>query len=703
MQPIVMNPENNVQNVVGQSDLRNVIRVTLTQLTNQLLDISGPYSRNAFIMKDIMKLTEGMNVNTIGRSTKNTIFTRDGRTTLKHIGYNSPLQRYIKDDVIDFMGERIDANCKDGTTTSMLFTAAFLLYLMREPASFTFTSTTDIEAAYTRVAGIVLEELEADRVTVADLIEYVQTNFSDIQPKFGIIEARKLIAYMQAYTSSSGNASIAEAVADVIARTPENQHGENITWQFPLVETETTGVEAKQSDFQFRTQAMILTHRMCNHRRNTVYLAESADLLITRSPISNGTTVGIAIDNYLKNRDVEKQKGTDIVLMIPHATKHDFHVIEAWNLLAEERGFRLMILAYNRPNGYNTAGDFVHYIDGISYKADARLLDEFSLALTQDGAYITAEDYVLHGVKVFADTQDVQLDNLIDWSRISEEEAAALKEQNRHPGEVHPELYPHYTDGKQFMLEELEKLYGKIDEANEPVITDIKRTLVMMSQVRHWYVYITGKKHDQEMYQLIVEDAAGAANVAVSKGVFFNGPIRLFNAVRRTVKRLVQERNSENHAPETAIALAMMAAAKDMTYAMFGHFSKRIQNDLDGIVGALPTKFDYLNAYSSINLVESFDVQAFSCIMGGNCRDIQAIPKFDVDALPEPLLKAFITASSFKLQPKSPVIIPPCQVGNLFNVMFDRLREASLRLVFTDNLIAPGTIWTKGKQEGINE
>ncbi|MDE5759007.1 MAG: hypothetical protein K2H85_10420, partial [Allobaculum sp.] len=126
---IILNPSTSSQNVVNRKELEKMTKLTMRQLTKQLLDVSGPYSRNDFILQDVNALYSGTNTDIVnGRKAAKQEFTRDGIKTLKAVDYASPIQRYLKEEVLTWVGERIDTMCHDGTTTSMLFTASFLMY-----------------------------------------------------------------------------------------------------------------------------------------------------------------------------------------------------------------------------------------------------------------------------------------------------------------------------------------------------------------------------------------------------------------------------------------------------------------------------------------------------------------------------------------------------------------------------------------------
>lgn len=696
---IILNPVSNVQNVVDKDNLATVIRTTLNQVTRQLLDISGPYSRNALIMHDPRKLAETTGATVYGNGTKRAAFIRDGRQTVQQIQYASPIQRYIKDDIIDFVGERIDANCHDGTTSSMLFTSAFLMYFLQDRNKLEFVSNTSIEQAFAEVSDTVLEELAKTKITVATLLEDMKHTFEKEENYTPTeLDARRILAYMQAYTSSSGNVAVAKAVAEVVAHTPVTEQGQNINYVSPRFETPETNVEAKCADFEFKCAGQIMTPQFCNTDYGTTYTAKNVDILVLRSGVTRDTMVSIGITNYLNAITPEHYKDRALVIMLPtdHGSTHDtFHFDQEILQIAIRKGIEVFIFGYQRPTGYDAPGYECYYVDGLSIKADVPLVTEVAISHRE---YITVRDFLIKDVDVFVTSQEIAIDRVIKWDipEISEAEKFRLTKANIHPGTVFPAQYPYYTSGIEFFNARLIAL-TRGHEINEVTVTDLRRALGMLSCCRHWYVYITGKFHDQQAMIPVVEDAAGAANTAISTGLHFNGPIRLLQALNVVLSNELAKVEQAD-ATKLVIIMSLMQAAKDMSYAMFGHHAKNLQNAPEEFTNSIADKYAYLNVYTDVKLVRKLDTQPFTYLYPDTKKDIRAVIVSATEERKAPLFITFLEdqLGFERTDPEFSVVVPPCQVGNMFDVLLNRIREATLRLVFTDNLIAPGTVWDDG-------
>jgi hypothetical protein len=292
MSRVVLNSDKDLKNVVSKDDLADVTIKTLSELVQQLLSISGPTSRNSFILYNNSTLNDGLNTDITGGCSGVEAFTRDGIHCLSNISYMSTIQRYIKDKLLAFMGRRIDACCGDGTTSSMIFTASFVVYLLKERHKLDDWSITDLEKNFKIFTKLLVEELDNKKITI-DTLTTLQNENSE--PKFTRQSAAKFLAYLQAYTASAGNQQVAEAVSEIFANMPEEVWQTAISQKYPYRETDECAVKAVQSAYHARYSVDIITPELCNVDLGRAFERKNANILVLRTGIVRDSLTTIAL------------------------------------------------------------------------------------------------------------------------------------------------------------------------------------------------------------------------------------------------------------------------------------------------------------------------------------------------------------------------------------------------------------------------
>lgn len=679
MSRIILNDSHNLQNVVSDQDLRDITITTLGQLAKQLLSISGPYSRNGFILFNSSTLNDGMNTD-IGGNGALEIFTRDGIHCLSNISYMSPIQRYIKDQLLAFMGRRIDASCGDGTTTSMIFTASFVANLMKTHSELKDYSITEIETTFNQVINKILETVDAMRITKESLVEI----------GYAERDAVKLLAYLQAYTASSGKHEIASAVSEIFKQTPEVAWEYAIKQQYPYKETPEYKVEAQQDAYEGIYDVDIVTPELCNIDMGRYYQRDNVKLLIMRTGMLVGSNCMTALTNYVgKHIEAQTNPGPIVILIPSQSRGHDSNLQNMLIEGARRAGIEIFIASYQRPFGYQT--EYMYSMDAISAKADTKPFTELN---------VTNQDFIdltpfLIDCDIKIDHYNCYINNVTKWHDCCTEED---KTTNVHPGEKYPDQYPNYVEWKSFFTRALEQDIAMADRGSELMQKDLNRALLTMQLLRNWHISIGGKAHDQNSVVHVLDDAAKSALAAVKHGIFFNGPHKLAYAafnVGLMIENEPEDFNQGVYNEQLAMTLinAITAAAIDMAYAVYGDRALEFTPDYS-LFRELGTKqWDYCDFYGcgilnqddqifsflgerKISTPKGISIYSWRSMLEENNKD----GEFDYDAYAESLKNLQVDA-------------PPAQVGNLFEVMFERLREVALRFVLTDNLIALGTVW----------
>lgn len=703
MEKLVLNPSTSALNVVDRDNLDKVLKMTLKQLVMKLLQVSGPFAKNAFILHNTKALVAGSSIEVSGNR-KIQEFTKDGIGTLEQIEYASPIQRYIKDEVLTWVGQRVDAMCHDGTTTSMLFTASFLMYMLENRETFRFYNNSYIEAVYEDVTKEILKRLDEYKITVSGMYADLNNILKEENLQISEEQVRVMMATMQAATSSSGRKDVIDAVSKVVSHSPDTKEELlNINYITPKVETKEVGISAIQQECDFILPISLFDHTLLDTKTHE-FNCDKADILLLREGLSRDTMTAQGLVNYLnEHKEMYKNTGNVFVLLVPSSGAGQLDLDWLLSLISsmKESDVTIFPAAYERPFNYNVNGAFWYYADALNGKADVPDVDELQIG-SQD--YITIEKSVIKNVKIhvtpyqmtFTDIIPI-LDRTTDTEKAKQvQEVVAKKamELNIHPGELEPELYPHYTAAKLYFENQI-KLYQSQKDGNyENIITDLRRALADMRVYRPWYINIMGKTHDVDMFKSIITDSAGAAMVALSDGVFFSGPSKLFTVLANMI--------SDPEYPKDQISITlitcMIQAAKDMIYAMFGDNCWSFVNTFENILGFSSSKYGYVNASEGMSIIKQMNNMPFGYMHPDIKKEF--ILRHHIDLNQSPDLPFLIYVKSIfwpKMLGENDIIItPPCQVGNLFDVLFHRLREVTLRLVLTDNLIAPGTIWDDG-------
>lgn len=696
MPRVILNSDEDLKNVVSKDDLADITTKTLSELVQQLLSISGPQSRNSFILYNNTTLNDGFNTDITGNGSGVETFTRDGIHCLSNISYLSTIQRYIKDKLLAFMGRRVDACCGDGTTSSMIFTASFVVYLLKTRHKLDDWSITDLEKNFKTFIKMLTTELNKKKITIDSLME--------LSPKFTRQSAAKFLAYLQAYTASAGNQEVAEAVSEIFANMPEEVWQTAISQKYPYRETENCAVKALKNNYHARYSVDIVTPELCNVDLGRAFERKNANILILRTGLVRDSVTTIALQTYLgqlvEKAEKNNTKPEGLVILFPSQSNgHDSDFCTGMCDLCRKNGLELFVAQYQKPIGYGA--EFMYSMDALSAKANT---PPYTNNTVCESDFISAERFIIKG-DIRVDFHECYIDNVIPYLDCCTSEDI---ESNVHPGEKYPEAYKHYTDWKNFFNDSLEKEKAVGEKGNETVIKDLNKALITMKVKHDWYLTVGGKQHDQQMLEHVLDDAAKSALAAVNHGIFLNGPQKLYSTIM-FVSSLMWTTHWElsrqtRHCCEV-YADCLMLAAKDLCYAIFGSLAPHVAQNDEFMERIGDSAYEYYDLYQGITKHRN-PMNVFSYLNSEteitHCLNIAEVPQLqDFRALVDVVTSEDGYTKLFEQLENGQLIAPPAQVGNLFDVMFERLREVALRFGLIDNLIAIGTVWDNnaGKQQ----
>lgn len=666
---IVLNAAKDLQNVVKDSDFVDITKRTFAQLDAQLLDISGPYARNAFILFN--PTAQMSNAVTSARGIK--LFTRDGRHTLQNIEYASPIQRYIKDDVLCFVGEKVDDACHDGTTSSMIFTSAFVSNLIDKRDILDTYSETEITTAYNTI--------------VADILAMLKYNFTITKEEFFIHgkylipnEAIRDFAYMQAFTSSSGNKEVSQAIADVISTTPEEIWNYALVQKFPLRETDEFHVEATQEKYQASFEVNFLSRQYNNMDMETYYKHNDVDIIVLRSGLYPNGPLYTRLLQYLERAPIDKK--TLILVPGTQSTSRNIEmfITEIMKITSKDDSKHIAIAAYDL---YADNAGCLYALDAMVAKANKPLLtEEVVMTIIDSGAPFDITKYLVHASTVEIKANWLNIDGIVPTTIPESIGSDVFIPKNINPCEFYQDYFDNYAWYKEYLLDQLDKEEHAFQK-NSQLIKDIKRGLALMTVVYPMVISVTGKEHDQQMIAHVIDDAAGATLVALKDGMIFNGARKLSIVLSNIADHLeehgaiggrIMTCDKEQMLYEHLLSV-FIAAANKMDISIFGKHVSNIKVNMP----LCDSKYDYINAQQ--NFVKD----------NGTCTWNPTV--FNILQVKQDSKKDSVADYLTEKEDAFNHIAPPCQTARLFDTLFTRVREVGLRFALLSYVVAPGTIW----------
>ena len=236
-------------NRVFHERMRNV----LNRLSDVLNWHYGPYSRFALIANLDNPLEEPR-------------FTKDGIGIIRSVTFDNPVDNYIN-QVMAFIGGRIENSIGDGTTSAMLFVCQFLLELIEKKAVDRIDYR-NLRTLFDAMIELYEEEQKKEAIFLKDIKDPVAHK-----------RAIANISFAQAYTSSHGDVNLAKMVQQVFMSAPEDTWNV-MTFARDNFETDKP-ISVDIDDAQFTFDYCAIHHPyMLNAKGDTVFEAEDVVLVV---------------------------------------------------------------------------------------------------------------------------------------------------------------------------------------------------------------------------------------------------------------------------------------------------------------------------------------------------------------------------------------------------------------------------------------
>ena len=285
----IVNSDFNTTNIVQMSEQLAPIDEVLDACMEVCKQHSGPTSGYAMLVNNF----------SAGTKFEPNFFTRDGIRILENVEFMSPLQRYIK-DMLTYVGSRVDSAAKDGTTTSMWFTAAFLKHLLHNQEFLKNCQSVSMYQLNTVIADACERIIKIYDDQACKYSDFVAGEATDHNEQ---VAAGK-VALMQALSSSGGDMELAYAMRDIFEASPK------VTWDF------ITSYRSKRENgepykvevdpFEARIRCLMTGDGTMNEALGTEYKEKDVKVLVFAAFIDDTAIKTDAIADWLARQPADQ-------------------------------------------------------------------------------------------------------------------------------------------------------------------------------------------------------------------------------------------------------------------------------------------------------------------------------------------------------------------------------------------------------------
>ncbi len=202
MEKQILNNNIGVTNIIDEKAIKKTLITTFSNIREMLSTHLGPYSQFAMLIDPL--------------GVKDPVFTKDGINILRSIEFISPMEEFAR-KTLAYIGSRIEGEVGDGTTSSMIITAAAMEYLVKNQKQLLPTTYIDLMNAYAEFVEAAKQQLRKSIYTIDTELEELKHK-SESMTRSVVISK---IAYRQAMASTHGDVEISTAVAKIFETTPE--------------------------------------------------------------------------------------------------------------------------------------------------------------------------------------------------------------------------------------------------------------------------------------------------------------------------------------------------------------------------------------------------------------------------------------------------------------------------------------------------
>lgn len=491
---LVINTNLGLTNVIGIDDSEDIIHETLETCRNILFSHCGPHARYAMLL----------NGYTAGEKFEPSVFTRDGIRLLSAVEFVSPIERYIQ-DLITYIGGRVDNFAKDGTTTSMLITAKFIQEVLSGRCEFDGVSTVDVTRYINNYFTDLNKDINKYKFTVEKIAELINFDYSEAD----LIKAASMVAYMQALSSSGGNTQLAECVREIFASSPK------MAWDFisyqnnPKESDVPYSVYTPEYDIKFKASLATASSNIFNKALGTEYEEEDVRCIIVSDGILPEAFNTIEIMQYVSNYPADKP----LMIVSPSI---DPNIIREIDKLNRQRTVPIAIWQYMSDMRVRNSGlDFeLRITNAICGCTPYEYRTDISEKMSDKYTFVAKRVHFFGGYIHIYDTAPKLEDSCLHPYYVDKTKATAYYNDLREAIETQLDLYDNNARSEMQMRSYLVETLNRLACVHRPTL------------------YVGGTVHDQVANADVVQDVLGAIMSSLKHGFFVNGIWSFFDITR---------------------------------------------------------------------------------------------------------------------------------------------------------------------------
>ena len=477
-------------NTLESGEFYDCLISTCDQIIDVLSDHCGPYASDALIIQN----NTGLNL----KDPHYAIFTKDGINIVKAIEFFSPIQKQIQ-NLVAYVGSRVDALSHDGTTTAMLFftllTSHYFNHIKSSMNNGTIPDRRKLKSDLMEALKDISDVLESKMVVTVE--KFAESH------KISHREAIRFVAFYQAMLSSKGDLELSNAIVEVVETLPKELYG-LFTVSQSKIETDKR-FTVIHDDFNFTLNVLSNPDDM-NHRMYTEYLAESCDLIVSEDDIVRGNPAIETIFGHIVDAETNGLN-RDLVIV---AKSLDGSLQSKINLFNRSSHHKIIVFPMSIHNPYSSK---VTILSAVMATASVYPLNEHFID--------NSLPYIIHNAKVHYKNKRLFISNLYEKN-----------ETPYHPSFLDPTRFLPYTLMVTSIKEALEGYAsGRLvfesasDRARFADYTDIYRRMIS-NDVRH--LELSGMRHETMADHDVLQDSFGSVLSSLDHGFVFDGYLKFY-------------------------------------------------------------------------------------------------------------------------------------------------------------------------------
>lgn len=489
----VVNQNTGITNILEMDASEAKIIDTLNRCIDILKGHCGPQSGYAMLLED----------NSAGMEFQPSLFTRDGIRILSAVEFMSPMEKYLK-DLLTYVGGRVDNNAKDGTTTTMLFSALFLRELMQrrgdiqKPNLSFFKMQKLVDVLFNDILSTIDRMYKFDVNRIAGVAADVELTEEDA------MRAAGKIAFVQAMSSSGGNIELATAMKAIFEKTPR------VAWEFITSKNSKKEIgksfQVDVDDFDSRIRCICTTPYSLNKALGTEYCEENVRVIVVPGALNDGS--------------METSEISDILDIIPPdqpcllmATYIPASIITKVNVLNQSRMKSITIWQYSPEQ----------QLAGLDYPWELMAL--LAISCVEPPLYTPTDRITIDNT--FIAKKVHWHDTYMDFFGVLDmEEGSCL-----HPFYGHPEKATTFYNE---CIEQVTDILGDYKDGHKPdgkMYGFFQEVLNRLACVHRPTLRLGGPLHEQYANKDVVQDVQGAIMSSLVNGFMVNGTFGLYFSV----------------------------------------------------------------------------------------------------------------------------------------------------------------------------